>query len=89
MIDYCGDGTMAGMWLMGLLWLLVVGGGIGLVAWAIFRRPSGDRPGGQRNQDAALTALRQRFATGEIDETEYRARREVLETNGAESISQG
>jgi putative membrane protein len=70
---------MGGMWLMGLFWLLLIGGGISLVVWAISgqqRSGSGTR---QTVDDTALSTLRERFARGDIDETEYRERRRTLE----------
>ena len=69
---------MASMWLMGFLWLVIVGGGVGLIVWAILRGRSGDRHGSRAAEDGALIALRNRFANGEIDEAEYRERREIL-----------
>lgn len=76
---------MAGMWLFGLLWLLIVGGVIWLIVRAILRgRP--DQPvGAQPGQGTALVALRQRFAKGEIDEPEYRERRRVLDSGDNEA----
>lgn len=68
------------MWLAGLLWFTLIVGGIALVAWAIARgvRP-GEPAGAPRAEgDRALAALRERFARGEIGETEYQDRRRVL-----------
>lgn len=80
---------MAGMWLMGLLWLVTVAAGIGLVVWAILRARSGSQYGAHGSDDTALAALRNRFASGEIEETEYRERRAVLMARDAEHIPQG
>ena len=64
-------------------WLVMVAGMVafwGLVVWAviaIFRStqtPTGDRPG---HRDP-LGILEERFARGEIDESEYQARADVL-----------
>ena len=75
----CDGGTMGGLWLMGLFWLLLIGGGIALVVWAISgRQRSGSGPH-QTTDDTALSTLRERFARGDIDETEYRERRRTLE----------
>ena len=80
---------MAGMWLMGILWLAIVGGGIGLIVWVILRGRSVDRYGPRGSEDVALAALRNRFANGEIDETEYRERREILMARDAGHSPQG
>lgn len=47
-----------------------------LLALAVLRGP-GSRTG-RRDEDAALEALRHRFATGEIDEDEFNRRRAAL-----------
>jgi putative membrane protein len=72
-------GMMGGMWLAGLFWLLVIGGGIALVVWAILRGTGsgGSRDGGQA--DRSLDILRERYARGEIDESEYREMRRTLD----------
>ncbi len=70
---------MSGMWLMGLFWLLLIGGGIALVVWAVSgQQRSGSGPY-QTADDTALSTLRERFARGDIDETEYHERRRTLE----------
>lgn len=70
---------MDGMWFMMLFWLLLLGGGVALVVWAISsRQRSGSGPR-QTTDDTALSTLRERFARGDIDETEYRERRRTLE----------
>ena len=67
-------------------WLVMVAGMVvfwGLVVWAvmaIFR--STQSPGaGEPTRRDPLTILDERFARGEIDETEYRARADVLRTH--------
>lgn len=62
---------------IGVLWMLLL---VGLtVAAAIFlARVLLPRSGTARGEDDALSVLRARFARGEIDEDEYRARRAIL-----------
>ena len=79
----CG-GDMMGGWMGfgGLLWFMLIAGGIALVVWAITRGASGgvrSVPQESRGDDRALVVLRERFARGEIDEAEYRQRRQALE----------
>jgi putative membrane protein len=77
-----GWGGMGGwMWLAGFIWLALILGGIALVVWAV-SRGLGARggSGSGSDRDPALGALRERFARGEIDETEYRERRRTLES---------
>jgi putative membrane protein len=61
-----------------LIWLLVIGGLAATVAWAIklIRQPPASP------SESALAILDQRFARGEIDEKEYRERRNVLVGTG-------
>ncbi|WP_353815523.1 SHOCT domain-containing protein [Agromyces sp. SYSU T00266] len=63
-----------------ILWILV----IGLVVFLVTRRRrawgGADGPPWARSASAEST-LAERFAQGDIDETEYRARLEVLRTN--------
>jgi putative membrane protein len=71
--------TMGSIW--GVLWMLVL---VALTVWAavVLTRALLPRSGGSegaRNDDA-LDALRARYARGEIDEDEYRTRRETLTT---------
>ena len=85
--------THAGPWAAGfgwvfflipIFWILVIGLIIFLVsrrrrAWA-YGGPEGYGPPWARGASAEST-LAERFAKGDIDETEYRARLEVLRTN--------
>ena len=64
-----------GMWIFGVLWFLFVAGTLALVVWLVVRNAGP----GRLARDEAIPALRDRFARGEIDEAEYRARRSVLE----------
>jgi putative membrane protein len=71
--------TFGSVW--GVLWMLVL---VALTVWAAValtrallpRSERGDRAG----HDDALDVLRARYARGEIDEDEYRTRRETLTT---------
>lgn len=89
MMDCCDGGMMAGMWLFGLLWLLILGGVIWLIARVIMRGGTDDLKGNRSSQDVALDALRNRFASGEIDETEFRKRSEVLRSEDVGHASHG
>lgn len=60
-----------------LFWVVVVWGAVALWHW-LNRRPAGPwLPG---SHDAALSALRERYARGEISREEYEERRSVLES---------
>ena len=72
-------GTHGGMgWGMGwgvwLLWpaLLILGG---VAAYALLRSAEGDT----ERSDGALSALRERYARGDIDDEEFERRRETLQ----------
>ena len=79
-------GPGPGLWflLIPLLWIVVLG-----VLFAVFGRrwrraaaENGYGPRGQLSpQRQAEATLAQRFAKGDIDETEYRARLEVIRTH--------
>ncbi len=75
-----GCGMIGGMWMM-LLWIGLIVAGIALVVWTISRRGGGDERMPQDHEDRALRTLRERFARGEIDEAEYRERRQLLESH--------
>jgi len=62
---------------LGHIWILLVnlvvwGGLIALVVWAILRLT-------RRGADNALGILKERFARGEIDQQEYEQRKKALE----------
>lgn len=79
-MDCCGGmdgGMMGGMWIWGLLWFGLIAAGIILVVWAIVRGTSRQVVVPEGN-DHALATLRERFASGEINEEEYQQRRSVL-----------
>lgn len=65
---------------MVLFWVLVVAGAIALVRYA--GRPHAG-PGHGPVSHTALEVLAERFAHGEIDEDEYRRRRDVLSSPDA------
>lgn len=63
------------MWIVGLLWMVaLVAIPVAVIYWLV-----GGRAVGQTD-DSALAVLRERYARGEIDDEEYEARREALET---------
>ena len=74
------DGTFGmhdgGWWGMGLGWLWMLGGVLALVLLPLLVVLLVRREGGG---DTALERLRERYAAGEIDEEEFRRRRETLE----------
>jgi putative membrane protein len=78
-----GKGVLVMMWGYGMGWLatglVAVVVVAAVVAVAVFlMRAFGDRPLGGAHGATAEELLAQRFARGEIDEQEYRKRREVL-----------
>jgi putative membrane protein len=66
---------------MGVVWIwpLLVLVGIGAVVWGLSRGTSGGAAPAQGGPDPAHQVLRERFARGEITETEYRDRMRVLD----------
>jgi putative membrane protein len=76
----CGGDMMGGwMWFGGLLWFALIAGGIALIVWVIARGAVSGTRTTPLADDRALSTLRERFARGEIDEAEYRQRRQALE----------
>lgn len=76
-----GGGVMGGGFfpffpLFGWIVTLLV---IGLVVYVLVRTFQPDRPEAGEQTDSALKLLRQRYASGEIDEEEYRSRKASLE----------
>jgi putative membrane protein len=73
--EYCGPdfmgGPFAGYWFI----LIVVLAIILILSWLFVTRK---KQSVESRADAALDLLRQRYASGEIDETEYVRRRENL-----------
>jgi putative membrane protein len=75
-----GPGMMPGWgggWLMIVFWVLILIGLILLIKWLV-QMTRGDREGDRR--PSALEILKERYARGEIDQQEYKARkRDLLE----------
>lgn len=63
------------IWMI-LVWVVV----IGVVVWAVARITARDGGRGRVDPDSARRILDERFARGEIDEDEYRHRRDQLES---------
>ncbi len=76
-----GDMMGGGMWIAGLLWFLLVAGGLALIVWAIARGSASGTRSVPAGDDRALSTLRERFARGEIDEAEYQQRRQALDAD--------
>ena len=75
----CNGDMMGGMWFAGLFWLLVIAAGIALVAWILVRAIRSGGPTDSGQEDRSLTILRERFARGEISESDYHEQRRILE----------
>lgn len=71
-----GGWALFGIVHMLLWWVLVVLGIVVLVRWGFGGGHRGTRPPGE---DRALGILRERYARGEIDKTEYEARKKDLQ----------
>lgn len=71
-----GEGWGPGIFWFGLMhviwWALVIMGMVALIRWMVRRSPD------QRNADPALDILRERYARGEIDKTEFEQRKRDL-----------
>jgi putative membrane protein len=68
-------------WDMGGNWIgmsLAMGFGVVLVVLIAMLIARGSTTGPNERTEDALSVLRRRFAAGEIDETEYQRRREIL-----------
>lgn len=78
--DWCGP--MHGYWGMGgfgmvftfLIWAAL----LGLLAWAIFSFTRGKRFGRNQDKDTPLEVLKRRYASGEIDEGEFKKMKKTL-----------
>ena len=82
MYGWYGDWGVAGWVVMGLMMLLLWGGLAALIVFLVRSTRSGWGGGGyyppEAQQEDPARILGQRFARGEIDETEYKARLEAL-----------
>jgi len=68
-------------WFFGLLSMLLVLALLGLLLYLGLR--AWERGSGEPKKDAALEALRLRYARGELDEETYKRLRKELEKGGA------
>ena len=76
MMGFDGYGVSPWMWILGsLMMVIVLGGTILLVVWAL-RAVGGSRPD---SPSSALDVLKRRFAAGEITQDEYEKTRRLLE----------
>ncbi|WCM40389.1 hypothetical protein [Thermus antranikianii] len=75
-----GWGSMGFGWFFGLLNMLLVLALLGLLLYLGLR--AWERGSGEPRKDAALEALRLRYARGELDEETYRRLRKELEKGG-------
>ncbi|RFP85559.1 SHOCT domain-containing protein [Rhodobacteraceae bacterium 63075] len=69
-----GHGVFGGIAMMLVFWGIIIALIIFAVKWF-----NGSQGGGTRGKRDALDILRDRFASGEIDEEEFDRRRKVLE----------
>ena len=69
---------MAFGWIGGLVWLVILGGLVWLVITAVQRNSPASANPGSVSEDAVAT-LKKRFANGEIDAEEYKARLQLLQ----------
>lgn len=76
-----GWGGMGFGWFFGLLSMLLVLALLGLLLYLGLR--AWERGNGEPKKDAALEALRLRYARGELDEETYKRLRKELEKGGA------
>ena len=76
MMDWGGYGWgMFGAVHMLLWWVLIILGIVVLVRWLVGAGQGGRQSGGE---DRALSILRERYARGEIDKSEFEARKKDL-----------
>ena len=73
-----------GGWMMGWMWIwpVLVVAGLLIIGYVVLRLVQSGRPTSPTGADPAYSAARrildERFARGEIDEDEYRRRRDLL-----------
>ena len=80
MMGWYHDGVGWGGWLVMAFSMVAFWGLVVCAVIVIFRSSRDERSGAARSPDA-LDILDQRFARGEIDESEYHARAEVLRSS--------
>lgn len=73
--DHMGSGWW---WTMGVGWLVFLALVVLLVAYLVRQVADRDRPPPQPSRPSAEDVLAERFARGEIDEEEFRRRRDAL-----------
>lgn len=80
MYGYGGNGWGMTGWIAMAVLMVLFWGGVITVIVVLLRRPHPDQgtPGVRSSHDEAERILHERFARGEIDETEYLARRGAL-----------
>ena len=85
MMDWYDGGLSWGGWLAMTMMMVVFWGAVAFVLVALFRG-FGTRGSQEssRPERSSLEILDDRFARGEIDEQEYRARQEVLRRTGGD-----
>lgn len=76
MMWYWGSGGGWGMWIFGILMMLILWGGLAAVFVFLFRSLGGSR---QAHPDGAMDTLRRRLAAGEINQDEFERIRKVIE----------
>ncbi|WP_307857172.1 SHOCT domain-containing protein [Pseudarthrobacter albicanus] len=73
-----GYGDMGLMWLWMLGWSVLLLAGLAALVWVIARLASGGGRSPDNRPGSARSILDERYARGEIDDEEYRTRRETL-----------
>ena len=73
-----GYGDMGLMWLWMLGWSLLLIAGLAALVWVIVRLARGGGQSPASRSGSARSILDERYARGEIDDEEYRTRRETL-----------
>jgi putative membrane protein len=75
MMWYWGSGGGWGMWVFGILMMLLFWGGLAAIVVFLVRSLGGSR---QSHPDSAMDALRRRLAAGEINQEEFERIRKVI-----------